>query len=184
MFGAGYKAIYFWQMIKKVSIIILLLLFTFCALAQEKGIVTRVKDGDTYIIKTALKEHTIRLLNIDAPELKQAWGIKAWLNVTNLILNKTVEFKVLKNDRYGRELAMVYVDGERLDYTIVKNGWAWHYINYNKDETLEKFMQVARAQRKGLWNCGVKKVCAPWTFRKYSLKNRIKYCSGCAVIKK
>lgn len=52
--------------------------------SQEEARVMKVKDGDTYVLKTTAKEHTIRLLNVDAPELNQHWGFNSWLNVKSL----------------------------------------------------------------------------------------------------
>lgn len=106
------------------------------AFSQEEARVMKVKDGDTYVLKTTAKEHTIRLLNVDAPELNQHWGFNSWLNVKALILGKVVRFEVLKTDVYGRELAIVYVDGQSLDEILIANGWAWHYINFDTDARL------------------------------------------------
>ena len=38
------------------------------ALGQSEGKVIRVKDGDTFVIQDKEKAHTVRLLNVDAPE--------------------------------------------------------------------------------------------------------------------
>jgi micrococcal nuclease len=109
---------------KKIIVSVLFLTAFTAAFSQEEVRVMKVKDGDTYVLKTTAKEHTIRLLNVDAPELNQHWGFNSWLNVKALILGKVVKFEVLKTDVYGRELAMVYVDGQRLDELLIANGWA------------------------------------------------------------
>jgi len=100
--------------IKKIILSVLFLVAFTAAFSQEEAKVVKVKDGDTYVLKTKDKEHTVRLLNVDAPELQQHWGFNSWLNVKNLILGKVVKFDVLKTDLYGRELTIVYVDGQRL----------------------------------------------------------------------
>ena len=96
-----------------------------------------------------------------------------------MILGKTVKFEVLKTDLYGRELAFVYLDGQSLDYILIENGWAWHYVNYDKNEKLEYLMKLATEQRKGLWECGVENICPPWIFRHYNARNKSRFCRGC-----
>lgn len=164
---------------KKIALSILFSVAFTAAFSQEEARVLIVKDADTYVLKTKDKLHTIRLLNVDAPELDQHWGFNAFLNVKKLILGKIVEVDILKKDVYGRELAMIYLDGKRLDEILIENGWAWHYINYDSDLKLEKMMRIASKERKGLWECGAEKVCPPWIFRKYNAKNRTRYCKGC-----
>jgi len=169
---------------KKIIVSVLFLTAFTAAFSQEEARVMKVKDGDTYVLRTTAKEHTIRLLNVDAPELNQHWGFNSWLNVKALILGKVVKFEVLKTDVYGRELAMVYVDGQRLDEILIANGWAWHYINFDTDARLEDLMRKASSERKGLWECGAEKVCPPWLFRKYNARNRYRFCKGCIATKK
>ena len=170
-------------MIKKIILLLVLIIAFATAIAQEEAKVIRVKDGDTYVLKTKEKEHTVRLLNVDAPELNQAWGLNAQRNVSELMIGKTVKFEILKTDLYGRELSRIYLDGQTLDEILISNGWAWHYINYDTDERLEELMRIATKERKGLWECGIDKVCPPWLFRHYTLKNKFKYCRGCIATK-
>lgn len=157
------------------------LMSAFCAFPQEEARVIRVKDGDTYVLKTKEKEHTIRLLNVDAPELNQHWGLNSQRKVKELIIGKIVRFEVLKTDLYGRELAYIFLEGERLDNILIENGWAWYYINYGHNPELEKLMHWALENKKGLWECGANKVCPPWIFRQFNARNRYKYCKGCII---
>ena len=71
-------------MIKKIILSVLFLVAFTAAYSQEEATVIRVKDGDTYVLKTKDKEHTVRLLNVDAPELNQHWGFNSWLNVKKI----------------------------------------------------------------------------------------------------
>lgn len=166
-------------MIKKITILFFISLIAFCANAQEEARVVRVKDGDTYVLKTKEKEHTVRLLNVDAPELNQHWGMNAQRFVKDLIIGKIVKLEIITTDLYGRELANIYIDGQSLDYILVANGWAWHYVNYDHNPDLEKLMYIAKEKRLGLWECGIDKVCPPWIFRQYNTRNRNRFCKGC-----
>jgi endonuclease YncB( thermonuclease family) len=93
----------------------------------------------------------IRVLNVDAPELNQAFGLKAKDSLTNLIQDKTISIAVLKTDLYGRLLAKVSFQGRALDSLLVANGWAWCYAKYNRNEMLPELQQMAVQSAKGLW---------------------------------
>lgn len=147
--------------------------------AQTQARVIRVKDGDTYVVNVKGKPTSIRLNNVDAPEMNQAWGIKSAKQVSNLILGKTVTYTQTGTDRYGRILADVIVNGISLDEHLVKKGWAWVYTKYNTNTELLNLQTAAIGDGLGLWHCGTNKVCPPWIFRSFNKLNRIKYCSGC-----
>ncbi len=58
--------------------------------AQHFARVTRVKDGDTFILGYGSKAFTARLNNVDAPELKQNAGVSSYLYLNNKIIGKVV----------------------------------------------------------------------------------------------
>jgi micrococcal nuclease len=149
------------------------------AFAQHTGRVTRVKDGDTFILNDGNKTFTARLNNIDAPELKQNAGISSHLYLNNKVLGKLVEYDSTGKDLYGRTLINAKLEGKRLDSMIIRDGWAWHYVNYSKEAMLDTAMKQAALNGEGLWACGIGKVCPPWLWRKYNVRNKMKYCTGC-----
>jgi endonuclease YncB( thermonuclease family) len=163
---------------KAISIIIHLLVFG-SSMAQKNALVRRVKDGDTFVAVWNGKVYNCRLLNVDAPELKQAYGVEARDSISNLILGKTVRLDSIKLDLYGRVLVDVWVGGQRLDSLAVCNGWAWHYAQYSKSEGLKDSMELACAKGLGLWRCGKSMACPPWLYRKFHYRERLRYCSGC-----
>lgn len=98
--------------------------------------VERVVDGDTYIINIDGKGSTkVRLIGVDTPE-SVARGSKASANceegkrasfyVKQLIEGNNVflEYDVTREDRYGRTLAYVYIDGYQLEKTLLEKGYA------------------------------------------------------------
>lgn len=171
-------------MINKFFILLVFANAVSIAFSQENAKVIRVKDGDTYVLLSQNNKHTVRLLNVDAPELNQNWGLQAHRKVKELILGKDVRFETIKKDKYGRELASIYLNGQRLDSTLIVNGWAWHYVNYNQNENLESLMHLAKENGSGLWECSNEKVCPPWLFRHYNIWNKNRYCKGCKITKK
>ncbi len=161
------------------SILIILLSFSSIVKAKETARVIRVKDGDTYVFRTDTKEFTVRLKNVDAPESKQQYGFQSTLNVSQLILGKTVQYENTGTDIYKRVLADVWINNYRLDSILIRNGWAWQYVQYSNDLVLKNCMQLAMDEKKGLWKCGTMAVCPPSLWRKYNTKDKKRYCNGC-----
>ena len=55
-------------------------------------------------------------------------------------------------DKYGRALAHVLLpDGRSLNQELVRQGYAWWFRKYSKDQTLAKLEADARAAKRGLW---------------------------------
>ncbi len=108
-------------------------------------------DGDTIIIST-LK---IRLLGIDAPELRQFCGIKkakyacgleAKEYLKKLIANKPVTCYWDKKDKYQRVLATCQTKKvDNINAAMVRDGWAVSYYDYFKEE------QEAKKKKNGIW---------------------------------
>ncbi|MED5430437.1 MAG: thermonuclease family protein, partial [Pseudomonadota bacterium] len=94
----------------KIFLLFFLLFFFNIVKAYEyEGIVKKVSDGDTIIVQTNNKNIKIRLLYIDAPEIKQNYGNASKKFLQDLILNKKILVDTKKNDRYGRQLAEIYL---------------------------------------------------------------------------
>jgi len=162
----------------KVISLLLLALIALNASAKDSARVVRVKDGDTYVFRKGNTDFTIRLKNIDAPELKQPFGYLSFVYTSKLISGKTVSFDSTGKDLYGRVLADIWIDNKRLDSTLIRNGWAWHYQTYSNDSLLKSMMVFAINEKTGLWKCGIAGVCPPSFWRSYNLKNRSKFCSS------
>jgi micrococcal nuclease len=134
--------------------ILILLIITGCYELKSQDVpIIRVIDGDTYEVLLNGKKQPIRLMNVDAPELKQAFGAAVKDSVSHLLKNKTVEISALKLDLYGRLLVQINIQGKALDSLLVAKGWAWCYEKYNTNETLPPLQIMAIAKRKGLWYC-------------------------------
>ena len=73
------------------SILICLLTFSVVQADTLTGNVVRVIDGDTLIVLDTNKvQYKIRLMGIDAPEKKQAYGKKSKDNLSSLVAGKFV----------------------------------------------------------------------------------------------
>ena len=121
-----------------------------------------VYDGDTIKVIDE-REKKIRLINIDAPESKQFYGDSSTLYLRKFLKGKSIDLQIVNSDQYGRELAIVFADGEDVNYHLVRNGYAWAY-QYCKDESIIAAMGMAKKEKKGLWK--YPDAISPYYFRK------------------
>ncbi|WP_228156070.1 thermonuclease family protein [Arcobacter lacus] len=125
----------------------------------------KVSDGDTITVLTSDKtQYKIRLNDIDAPEKKQAFGNKSKDNLAKYIAGKTVTVQYQKKDKYKRILGTIYYNNIDINLQQVKDGFAWVYKKYSKNQDYYNAEKLARENKKGLWID--KNPIAPWEFRK------------------
>ncbi|RNI25655.1 thermonuclease family protein [Rufibacter latericius] len=123
-----------------------------------------IKDGDTVELLKDGKPLTVRLQGVDCPEKNQDFGTRARQFTSDLVFGKYVELVVENVDRYGRTVGEIILpDGRNLNQELVKNGFAWHYTAYSKDQELARLEAEARAEKRGLWEGPSPQ--APWEFR-------------------
>jgi len=136
--------------------------------SEYEGLVVKVTDGDSIKIKAGETTSTIRLLYIDAPEKKQDYGIKSKNFLENLLLNKKVFVVTDKDDRYGRQLADIYLYNNNeaiyVNAKMIKSGNAWVYRKYRSNSYLINLENHAKINNKGLW--GYTNPIEPCIFRK------------------
>lgn len=147
------------------TLFVFILLLTSCISFAENGRVVRVLDGDTIeVLTTDNKSIRVRLLEIDAPEKKQAFGQKSKDALEAICAGKNAELIHTDTDRYGRTLARVYCGGADANLVMVERGMAWAYVRYAKDPAILKAEKDARRARRGLWVD--KAPIPPWEFRR------------------
>ena len=132
-------------------ILAFLLALSFPACADFSGRVVSVADGDTV---TVLVDHTqikVRLIEIDAPEKKQAFGNRSKQALAAMVFGKDVEVEEHGKDRYRRTLGRVAVNGLDANTEMVRQGYAWVYRKYSKNPALLQLEQEARDAKLGLW---------------------------------
>ena len=115
-----------------------------------QGTVIKVIDGDTIdVLDSNQTKHRIRLYGIDAPEKKQSYGNKAREFLASLIAGKEVKVLIKNKDKYQRSIGLILLDGMDINKEMVKNGYAWAYIEYSKDYATEE--ADAKSFKLGLW---------------------------------
>ena len=149
-----------------LSLFVLLLLAFSSPSFAWTGKVTGVADGDTITVLHDGRSEKIRLHGIDTPERKQAFGNKAEALTNSLVRGRTIEVMPQTVDRYGRTVALVYVDGQSLNELLIRNGYAWVYQKYCKDSFCSEWSRLeeqARSQKKGMWQDP--HIVPPWEWR-------------------
>ena len=135
---------------------------------EYQALVIKVVDGDTIHVLQNNLTKKIRLLYIDAPEIKQDYGVESKLFLSNILLNKKVIVHSDSKDRYGRELGEVYIYNDNnsiyVNAKMIKSGNAWVYKMYRKNEYLINLENFAKIHESGLWSKN--SAIEPWVFRK------------------
>jgi micrococcal nuclease len=149
-------------------VIVLLVFGIRVCYGQTEGKVVGVKDGDTIEVLVDGRAVVVRFEHVDCPEIGggQPYGRVAKKFVSDLCFGKEVKL-VSKGtkDRYGRLIAVVFTgDGVNVNLELVKNGLAWHYKKYSKNEDYAKAEILAREKRINIWSFA--EPVAPWEWRK------------------
>ena len=135
----------------------------------QKGVVTRVVDGDTLDVRLASgKNERVRLIGIDAAERGACFAAPSAERARQLALAKLVVLRgdrtQATRDRYGRLLVYVWLPGGRdLGYQLVAGGFAKVYVYRNPFQRLGVYRtaeSTARSAPAGAW-----KACGTTTLR-------------------
>lgn len=144
---------------------------TLSAASLTPGLIVAISDGDSITLLTHDKQQLkIRLVGIDAPEKKQAYGTKAREQLASRIFKQEVEVDLRAKDRYGRHLGVIYKNGIDINQSMIQDGYAWFYKHYAKEQPKDEALRYANAEdlaklkRKGLW--ADPNPVPPWDFRK------------------
>lgn len=137
----------------RYKLLFLLLLSTIICFGKPARVI-RVIDGDTFVIETGER---VRVLGINAPEMKTEYGEPAKEHLLSLIDGKTVDLQpdhISKDkDVYGRLLRYVILDGVDIDKKMVTDGYAIAFLKYpfDKEKEYKEEELKARSASLGIW---------------------------------
>lgn len=132
--------------------------------AAERWLVVSVHDGDTVLCLDGDNvQRKVRLVGIDAPEIGQPFGTKSRDGLRALVLRKSVLVHEHGEDRYGRTLGSLEIDGGDVALLMLSSGLAWQFTRYSDDEVLAAAEAEARAAKRGLW--ADREPVPPWDWR-------------------
>ena len=122
--------------------------------------VTNITDGDTVnVLDPGGTTYAIRLAGIDAPEHDQAFGTQSTQHLVSMIAGKTVTLECENERSYGRLICKILLpNGEDVDFDQVKAGMAWHYKQYEDEQSPADREAYATAEcaamkaKLGLWS--------------------------------
>lgn len=160
------------EIMRRVSFLVLLVLFNVDPARSFTGEVVGILDGDTIEVLQNGKAQRIRLQGIDCPEKGQPYGNNAKQATSALVFALEVTLQIHGKDKYGRILADVLLaDGTNVNHALVKDGWCWWYRTYAPDDVMLSALEAAaREAQKGLWVDS--NPIPPWEFRKAQRGNR------------
>jgi micrococcal nuclease len=132
------------------------LLFLFPSFVSA-ATVTAVIDGDTIRLDNG---RTVRYLGVNTPEHGQPFYDEAKRFNERLVTGKPVRLEThgQERDRYGRELAYVFVEDVLINSQIVAEGWGHVFILQPLSKVNEwlPLQKNAQDQRKGIWRDGLR----------------------------
>ena len=134
----------------KYTFLVLFLLFAITLFARPVKVI-RVIDGDTFVIEGGER---VRVIGINAPEMKTEYGEPAKEHLFALIDGQTVDIEPdhISNDKdvYGRLLRYVYLNGTDINKKMVTDGYAIAFLKYPFDKEQEYKQEETKAKTAGL----------------------------------
>lgn len=148
---------------KTVGLILSTALMMPATLWADSAQVTDVVDGDTIIIDGGAR---VQLIGVDA--LGHSWGLKKSRRLaerstafaSHFLKGKTVRMERdpanelnKHKDKWGRNLAYIYLGDVLFNLAIIEQGYASAYTKYSFDrrERFQAAEKQARAEARGLW---------------------------------
>ncbi len=123
-----------------------------------EGKINKVLDGDTFnIVSRDGKSYQVRMLGVEAPEIRQNFGDRSQKSLSDLILGKEATVILRKKDSTGRYIGTVYAGGEDVNFLQIETGMARYFGQSGYEpmkgdrKSYEQAEQTAQAERKGLW---------------------------------
>ncbi len=127
-------------------------------------VLVNVIDGDTVIIRDNTLTYHLRLLDIDAPERQQAFGIQSRRSLKQLCEHANIAVQLQGRDLYGRTLGHLYCNNTDASQSQIALGMAWFNARYSKRLELDTLQRQAQQQGLGLWQDA--EPMSPWQWRK------------------
>ncbi len=115
----------------------------------QKLTVISVTDGDTAKLSDG---RTFRLYGVNAPEVKEPYYKEAKEFTEKLVLNKAIAYEQeekYKEDKFGRLLGYIFIEGKNLNVKLVRNGLA-RVILYEKRAKIKYQDELLQAEKEAM----------------------------------
>ncbi len=140
---------------------------------MDKSKIT-LDDGDSFEYDSL----GIRVLGMDTPEIAhpehgfdedQAFGREAATLTASIIKDaESISYLPYQNDRYGRMLAHVFIDGDLLSIKLIRAGLAYETVSHYGDNG---FPELAKRISKAAAESETKDFIPPYKWRRENRKN-------------
>ena len=118
-------------------------------------IVDYVVDGDSLVVWNGAQKMEVRLWGIDAPEYDQPDSIPAKNGLKRMVMGQKGALYIKYQDRYGRYVALLEIEGLNVNEAMVAAGHSWVYDRYCREPVCRRWKDLqaqAKEQRRGLWS--------------------------------
>lgn len=113
--------------------------------------VYKIADGDTFILEN--NKQAVRLFGIDSPEIGNCYGPESYSRLSELLKRKQVQLKEPLVDKFGRIVALVYVDGKLINEIMIKEGYAaYHSEPGSGKEVMKAAHEQAKSAKIGIYS--------------------------------
>lgn len=115
----------------------------------------RIIDGDSVIVNCNDEQISVRLIHIDAPEMRQQpWGKAAKNYLRQQLRDKSLLIQLSGKDIYQRYLGQIFIGETDINLLLVSLGYARVYQRYKPPKHYLQAMQKAKLQQLGIWRVG------------------------------
>ena len=153
---------------KKIFMMFTILIFLFginnvCASERIQVTLNKCVDGDTAWFNLNKEKTKFRFLALDTPESTnkiEPYGKEASKYTCDILTNaQIIEIEYDKNsnktDKYGRNLAWIFIDGKLLQSSIIENGLGevdYLYGDYKYTDILKEKQNEAKENKLNIWS--------------------------------
>lgn len=110
-----------------------------------------VIDGDTFVLQN--NKPLVRLYGLNAPDLPNCYGQESLARLEELLKGGRVQLKEPVGDKYGRIVALVYVNGQLINDILLKEGLAVFSTEYSSvKEQMRQSNDYAKAHHLGIYS--------------------------------
>ncbi len=113
--------------------------------------VYKIADGDTVILEN--NKQAVRLFGIDSPEPEYCYGAESTRRLDQLLKKRKVQIKEPVVDKFGRIVALVYVDGKSINEAMIREGFAAYRSEPGSEkETMKAAHEYAKTNKIGIYS--------------------------------
>ncbi len=113
--------------------------------------VYKIADGDTFILEN--NKQTVRLFGLDTPEMNNCYGPESYARLDQLLKKRQVQIKEPVVDKFGRIVALVYVDGKLINEIMIKEGFAAYRSEPGSGkEAMKAAHEIAKTNKIGIYS--------------------------------